>query len=162
MLIQKLFNSCEEPWLLYTSVQIPEEIVRNAFSLNGRNMNTLDELYDEVSFKLDFPYYFGRNLNALSEMLSDLDWLSKESYIILIHDAEFLLSNESSDVLEGFLTILFEVAREWSMPIEKGEVWDRASIPFRVIFQVSPQTQILFSKKVAETVIMVSNWSSCW
>lgn len=160
MLIQKLFNTCEEPWLLYTSVQIPEEIMRDALSLNARNMTTGNELYNELSSKLDFPDYFGRNLNALLDMLCDLEWLSRESYIILIHDAEFLLSNESSDAFAGFLETLYRSAKRWSMPIELGELWDRASIPFHVIFQVSPQTQILFSEKVAETGIPVKlvNW----
>ncbi len=159
MLNQKLFNSCEEPWLLHTSDQLPEEIMRKAFSLDATKMNTLNELYDEISSKLCFPDYFGRNFNALSEMLSDLEWLPKEPYIILIHDAEFLLSNEPSDVFEGFLVVLSEVAEEWSMPIEQNEAWDRSSIPFHVIFQVSPQAQMLFSKKIADVGIAVSNWS---
>ncbi|NJO81438.1 MAG: barstar family protein [Blastochloris sp.] len=159
MLNQKLFNSCEEPWLLHTSDQLSEEIMRKVFSLDATKMNTLNELYDEVSSKLHFPGYFGRNFNALSEMLSDLEWLPRESYIILIHNAEFLLSNEPSDVFEDFLAILSEVAEEWSVPIDQGEAWDRSSIPFHVVFQVSPQAQVLFSNKVVDAGIAISSWS---
>jgi hypothetical protein len=37
---------------------------------------TADELYDVLSEALHLPNYFGRNWNALDEVLGDLSWLA--------------------------------------------------------------------------------------
>ena len=38
--------------------------------LLGKSIRSLDEFYDEISKKLRFPDYFGRNLDALWDVLS--------------------------------------------------------------------------------------------
>lgn len=38
--------------------------------LNGRFIQSLEDLYDELSRCLRFPEYFGRNLDALYDVLS--------------------------------------------------------------------------------------------
>ena len=44
-----------------------------------------EELFDIFSRTLSFPDYFGRNWNALSDCLSDLEWLDSKSVIIIVH-----------------------------------------------------------------------------
>jgi ribonuclease inhibitor len=39
-------------------------------TLNGRVIRSLNDLYDQLDQKLSFPDYFGRNLDALWEVLS--------------------------------------------------------------------------------------------
>ena len=38
--------------------------------LAGKSIRSLDEFYDEIAKKLRFPDYFGRNLDALWDVLS--------------------------------------------------------------------------------------------
>jgi ribonuclease inhibitor len=39
-------------------------------TLNGRAIRSLDDLYDQLSARLSLPEYFGRNLDALWDILS--------------------------------------------------------------------------------------------
>lgn len=38
--------------------------------LDGRMIRSLDDLYDQLSFQLSLPEHFGRNLDALWDVLS--------------------------------------------------------------------------------------------
>ncbi len=38
--------------------------------LNGRDIRSLDDLYDQLASRLSFPAHFGRNLDALWDVLS--------------------------------------------------------------------------------------------
>ncbi len=38
--------------------------------LNGKDIRSLDDLYDQLSSRLSFPEHFGRNLDALWDVLS--------------------------------------------------------------------------------------------
>lgn len=39
-------------------------------TINGQTVRTIDDLYDELSRQLHFPPHFGRNLDALWDVLS--------------------------------------------------------------------------------------------
>jgi len=39
-------------------------------ALSGKTIHSLDDLYDQLSKKLSFPDYFGRNLDALWDVLA--------------------------------------------------------------------------------------------
>ena len=39
-------------------------------TLNGRLIRSLDDLYDQLSIRLSLPEHFGRNLDALWDLLS--------------------------------------------------------------------------------------------
>ncbi len=45
-------------------------IVRRHYTLNGQGIRSLDDFYDEISRQLSLPAYFGRNLDALWDVLS--------------------------------------------------------------------------------------------
>ncbi len=40
------------------------------YKIAGASIRTLDEFYDEISRELNFPDYFGRNLDALWDTLT--------------------------------------------------------------------------------------------
>jgi ribonuclease inhibitor len=40
------------------------------YTLNGSTIRSLDDLYDRISTRLDLPEHFGRNLDALWDVLS--------------------------------------------------------------------------------------------
>lgn len=70
----------------------------------------------EMGAKLNFPSYFSYNWDSLDECLNDLEWINYESLIIVLKDAESLLSNETYN-LEYFYEIILESLSEWNKDI---------------------------------------------
>ena len=62
--------------------------------LDGAKIATLDAFYKSISQALNFPDYFGENLDALDELLYDLDWIEQDQVILLITESAQLLSQE--------------------------------------------------------------------
>lgn len=64
--------------------------------LSGARMADLESLYDETSAALQFPDYFGRNLDAFDESLRDLDLPEAPggTVILVITDAAHMLARE--------------------------------------------------------------------
>ena len=55
------------------------------YTLDANNMMTLEAAYDELERVLELPAYFGRNLDALEECLSDLAEQEGSVAIIVEH-----------------------------------------------------------------------------
>src|SRR5260221_10965133 len=91
---------------MWTVARIPNVTVR---FVRGRKMMTLGALFDEFGAALQFPYYFGENMAAFSECISDLSWISGDAYVICIIDSELVLS-ESSNELMLFMKVMSRVA----------------------------------------------------
>lgn len=71
--------------------------------LDGRICADLDVFYTDIARQLEFPEYFGRNLDALDEMISDLEWIEEEKIEILLYHAFAFLSahdNHKQEVLD--------------------------------------------------------------
>ena len=103
-------------------------------TLRGCKMTTFQGLLDELAAALQFPYYFGENLNALEECLHDLSWLPAPAHALLIMTTTDLLSQETDEELAAFTRLLERVAssrREPAPPIRNN------ASPFHVLFQTS-------------------------
>lgn len=81
-----------------------ENNIRYVF-LDGMLCRNLDQCYDTLQEQLSFPDYFGRNLDALEEVLSDLEWIKEEKVKIIILNTEQLLINDLKK-RKAFLDIL--------------------------------------------------------
>ncbi|MAT38737.1 MAG: hypothetical protein CL946_03955 [Ectothiorhodospiraceae bacterium] len=109
--------------------------------LDARKMNTVNGVFKEFAAALDFPDYFGCNGDAFRDCLTDLSWIDLEcafprGVCIVVVAAETLLVDESSEI--GWLLELLEDAcKDWSVAIEVGEWWDRAAVPFHVLFHTA-------------------------
>ncbi len=124
--------------------------------LDAERMKTVDSFYDELCQVLELPEYFGRNLNALDECITDLDWLPIGGPILLlIEKSEMLLSDASKDLFEGFMSVLNDAGKEWSRPVDKGEDWDRPGLPFHVIFQVDSNMREEFETKLKKCSVQI-------
>lgn len=73
--------------------------------IDGKACRKISDCYDTLQQQLSFPGYFGRNLDALEEMLDDLDWVNEKKIKIIISGLDSLLAAEPGKK-ENFLAIL--------------------------------------------------------
>lgn len=78
---------------------------RYAF-IDGLLCDTMEKIYATLQQQLSIPGYFGNNLDALEELLADLDWIEEEKIKLIIINKDALLSGEDAGVKEDFLHIL--------------------------------------------------------
>lgn len=130
-------------------------------TLRGSKMRSTPALMDETSAALQFPDYFGANWDALDECLSDMEWLKPcKGIVIVIHDAEQVLIDESAEQLEVFVSVLRSASNEYSRPVERGEEWDRPATPFHVVLQALPDTADVAERRWSRTSAQLAGWSS--
>lgn len=125
---QEALWSTDGPWIHRTDVEpvvtIPEDGV--LARLDSSQMRDFDGLMREFARELRFPAYFGGNWPALNECLRDLGWMQKGRYLLVIHHADNLLSEEPAE-LPVLWRVLDGVGRYWSDAPGKGRV------PFHVL-----------------------------
>lgn len=81
-----------------------ENNIRYAF-LDGNLCKSIDECYTTLKQQLSLPGYFGNNLDALEEVLDDLDWIQEEKIkIIVLNPSKLLAKNITTR--DTFLEIL--------------------------------------------------------
>jgi len=73
------------------------------------DINSKDQLFKELSYKLRFPEYFGDNWDALSDCLRDFNWIDQEG-IVLVHDEVPKLDETTLDI---YIQTLVEAVQDW-------------------------------------------------
>jgi RNAse (barnase) inhibitor barstar len=102
--------------------------------LRGEDMPDSKGFFAEFASALQFPFYFGKNMNALAECLRDLeDWLPAEAYVLVISQATLVLREERQEDFVAFFKLLADVSREWAAGTLPGANWERKPTPFHVI-----------------------------
>jgi RNAse (barnase) inhibitor barstar len=67
----------------------------------------------EIADILRFPEWFGENLDALADCLSDLSWFPAEGYVLVLeHSSEWRA--QETETLETVLEILNDTAERWA------------------------------------------------
>ena len=135
-------QSTKAPWtslLIITAGQRAESLIHLPPGLvlkivKGRLCNTPATLFAEFARALEFPDYFGHNWDALEECLADLEWLPAKGYILLITDADQVLSNDETEY-ETFLEILRDAGEAWGSG--QAGMGARQATPFHVLFAVA-------------------------
>ncbi|MES1221672.1 MAG: barstar family protein [Bacteroidota bacterium] len=61
--------------------------------LDGLACKKLDACFTSLQEQLSIPDYFGKNLDALEEVLDDLEWIKEEKIKIIISHVSSLLEN---------------------------------------------------------------------
>jgi RNAse (barnase) inhibitor barstar len=81
--------------------------------LDGQQAQTLEDFYTHIADSLVFPAHFGRNLDALDEMLNDLEWLPETHIVLVVQHYEDWLSEENEETKEVIISIIGNAAEEW-------------------------------------------------
>lgn len=107
------------------------------FWLDGSQVSSREEFYDQIEKVMEFPY-LGRNLDALDDCMGDLDWLSGKGFVLYYTDYARLLDTDHDSfdkILDVFIDAV-DFRRQHPIP------------PLYILFQV-PQGK-LFSLRVLE------------
>ena len=114
-----------------------EEIQNSLFILDANKMKTWEALFVEFQKVMQFPDYFGHNLDAFEECMRDLyEWIEGiNEYIILIINSKNLLINETNKqttLIDSFNFIGEELSKAIQYE-DKDNVNNRKAYPFHVI-----------------------------
>ncbi len=105
-------------------------------TISGKKCKTKAGLLDEFSRVFSFPDYFGHNWDALEECLADLDWLPAKGYLVVVTDADQVLTKpDEEDDFETFVEILSEAGEAWSL--KESEDATGNGLPFHAVLTVS-------------------------
>jgi RNAse (barnase) inhibitor barstar len=96
-------------------------------------MPTWPMLHKELKAGFPFPEYYGWNIHALKDCLTDADVLDGDAIVVQISSFRELLVTENMAALDCFVECLKDVGDELSKPDVKGNTWDREAIPFHVL-----------------------------
>lgn len=102
--------------------------------VRGRKMRTLTTLFDEFAAALQFPLYFGENLDAFDECIADLEDLPPgRGYVVAVTDPDLVLVDAAPEALTWLVMSLTGATEAYGQPIDRGEWWDRPAVPFHVV-----------------------------
>lgn len=88
--------------------------------LDGQYCKTMHQCYSSLQAQLSFPDYFGNNLDALEEVLNDLDWINETVIKFIILNTKKLLAEDISKK-NAFIDILNSSENEKLQIIYLGE-----------------------------------------
>jgi RNAse (barnase) inhibitor barstar len=93
-------------------IQAAEGIDLGVFRVNLAHAKSKAELLDTIAKAMQFPDWFGHNLDALADCLADMAWHPAEGYLILLEHCDGIHGLAESDFVATLQT--FEnVADDW-------------------------------------------------
>jgi RNAse (barnase) inhibitor barstar len=82
--------------------------------LDTEKCQTIRGFYETVADVLEFPDYFGFNLDAFDEMINDLSWLEDHHLVLWIKDStNFLTKERNQDKVLSLLALIEASAEDW-------------------------------------------------
>ncbi|SRR5690606_19355865 len=103
---------------MYHNLKILEEDIKNLSNYNYRIIDidvsnwTLETLHPNLKEILDFPDYYGENLNAFADCLNDMYNKRFSGVIIVFRHFDNLVGNDKSEC-EGLLDVIASISRQW-------------------------------------------------
>jgi len=83
-------------------------------TLDAARMTNLEDFYIAITDAFALPAYFGQNLDALRDVLTDLSWLETPPKVVVFENAQSLLSDDEDRAFERVLSVFREVAADLS------------------------------------------------
>lgn len=104
-------------------------------NIDGTKIQNMDDFYAAFNEHFEFPDYFGENTEAFYELMNDLDWLEKSSFVICISNYDSMLSEDKDEKLMC-LEMLYQTALEWQeVPNFEGEEEFRSAADFKIYIE---------------------------
>ena len=102
--------------------QAAEQLNQACFQVDLRNAKNVPSFIKALKRDLDFPDWFGGNLDALHDCLTDFSWRPASGYVITLSGYEMLRGNPTS--FAAFNSVMASAV----------EAWEAREIPFRVFY----------------------------
>ncbi len=100
------------------------------FDLNGTKIKDKPTFLNQIAQAMSFPYYFGKNWDALNDCLTDLEWAPAKGYVVLFQDPARFMKNAPAD---------------WDVAIDLFntaiQFWTEQKIPFYVLLRGAGTTK---------------------
>jgi RNAse (barnase) inhibitor barstar len=80
--------------------------------IDGATTLTLSDFYSSIASSLEFPDYFGHNLDSFDEMINDLGWIQEKNIHLIFKNYDDFLTEENDEMREILLTMLDDAAME--------------------------------------------------
>jgi hypothetical protein len=120
------------------------------FLINEREIDSLPALMDAFAKAMEMPAYFGRNWDALLDLTTDLSWKEAAGYVLVILNADTILSLAKHD-LSALLEVLEATVRYWRD--ERGEFGERSEpLPFHILLSGTPALREILLSQFRESV----------
>ena len=99
-----------------------EQLKQACFHVDLQNAKNVPSFIKALKRDLNFPGWFGGNLDALHDCLTDFSWCPASGYVITLSGCELLCGNPTS--FAAFNSVMASVV----------EAWEARNIPFRVFY----------------------------
>jgi len=126
---------------------IPKKSFPRAFiaQIDGLKATSMKEFHEQIGLAMEFPDYSGKNLDALDEMLNDLEWIKQEKVILYIkNSADWLSKEKGDDRIFTILDIFDATAEDWKWMDEEEDVAKKELI---IVFDDSPRIRTLLQEQ---------------
>ena len=98
------------------------ELKQACFNVDLKNARNVPSFIKALKRDLDFPDWFGGNLDALHDCLTDFSWHPASGYVITLSGYDLLRGNPTS--FAAFNAVMSSAT----------EAWEARNIPFRVFY----------------------------
>lgn len=116
---------------------IADRLGHEIFTLDASGVGSEEEFIAKMTVSLKFNESFGKNWNALLELIQDLSWVDASGYLLVIHHAGHL-SGLSKHILSELFQALESAVRYWEFGREEVEAC-AVSKPFKIVFLGDPE-----------------------
>lgn len=79
----------------------------------GANMKSAQHAYGELAAVLQFPMYFGWNIAAVDELMTDPDWVNLSGVRLVVSDANLVFIEESAPDGRRFAEVFADAHAFW-------------------------------------------------
>lgn len=110
--------------------------------IDGNEISDASMLYELLSSQLDFPDYFGENLDALYDMLVDLQWIKQDTIELVITNFSAFLREEPYNVKADIMLIFEDAIACWKEGDFDDEEWSFKNFKVYLIGDESVRTEV--------------------
>lgn len=82
---------------------LKEEKICKKVILDCKKLHTFNNFMDEVSKKLEFPEYFGKNWSAFNDSFKEKLWEYEDTFLLIFINSDELFIKGSNDDMNGLL-----------------------------------------------------------